>query len=133
VTKPFSPRELVARINVILKRVRLTPGPQPERIHEHGQLRLDPSTHELTWRGVPIALTGLEFAIVAALMGRPRQVFTRDQIMVAAYGGSVHVSERTVDSHVRNIRAKLALAGCGDAIDTVHGVGFRMGACEGAR
>lgn len=131
VTKPFSPRELVARVNAILKRVRPTAQPEPDRTLAHGHLRLDPSTRDLTFRDVPVAVTALEFAILAALMPRPRQVLSREQIMGAAYAGAVHVSDRTVDSHVRNIRAKLGAAGCTDAIETVHGVGFRLGPCTG--
>ena len=78
-----------------------------------------------------MALTALEFAILAALTVRPRTVFTRDHILDAAYGVGAAVSDRTVDSHVRNIRAKLAAVGCRDAVETVHGVGFRLGACGG--
>ncbi len=57
-------------------------------------------------------------------------MLSRDQLMDAAYSGRVHVSDRTIDSHVRNIRAKLAAAGCGEGIATVHGIGFRLSACE---
>jgi two-component system OmpR family response regulator len=131
VTKPFSPRELVARVNAILKRARPATQPEPARVLEHGSLRLDPAARDLTFRGMPVAVTALEFAILGAMMPRPRQVLSREQIMSAAYAGTVHVSDRTVDSHVRNIRAKLALVGCTDAIETVHGVGFRLGACTG--
>jgi two-component system OmpR family response regulator len=56
-------------------------------------------------------------------------VFSREQILDQAYGGAIHVADRTIDSHIRNIRAKFAQAGCSAAIDTVHGVGFRIGAC----
>lgn len=129
-TKPFSPRELVARIKAILKRSR--PAPQPDAALRHGRLAIDPEARLVDYAGVPVALTALEFAILATLVARPRMAFPRDRILDAAYGVGAAVSDRTVDSHVRNIRAKLAAAGCRDGIDTVHGVGFRLGACGGA-
>lgn len=128
-TKPFSPRELVARIKAILKRSR--PAPEPDRACRHGRLVLDAEARLVAYGGAPVALTALEFAILAALTVRPRTVFTRDHILDAAYGVGAAVSDRTVDSHVRNIRAKLAAVGCRDAVETVHGVGFRLGACGG--
>ena len=131
VTKPFSPRELAARINVILKRTRAAPQVE-DRMLARGDLTLDLAGHRAVFGVNPIAFTVLEFAILKTLASRPNQVFSRDQILDAAYAGAVHVSDRTIDSHIRNIRAKLAQAGCGQAIETVHGVGFRLGACEAA-
>jgi two-component system OmpR family response regulator len=134
VTKPFSPRELVARINVILRRAsaggvdRL--AEQEELVH--GRLRLDPQQHVARFGDTPLTLTALEFSILRTLMTRPAVVFSREQIMSAAYQLNIQVSDRTIDSHIRNIRAKLAAVDCEDAIDTVHGVGFRLGRC-GAR
>jgi len=131
VTKPFSPRELVARIKAILKRA----GPRvPDAVRaiRQGGLHLDPDAHLALFGERPLGLTAVEFAILAALLARPKQAFTRERILDAAYGESVHVSDRTIDSHVRNIRAKLAAVGCRNAVDTVHGVGFRLGACTGA-
>ena len=84
-TKPFSPRELVARIKAILKRSR--PGPEPHAALRHGRLALDAEARLVDYGGAPIALTALEFAILQALMGRPRLAFTRDRILDAAYGG----------------------------------------------
>lgn len=128
VTKPFSPRELVARVHAILKRGRITPEPAAHGL-AYGALRLDPETREVGFAGQGVSLTSTEFAIMARLLRRPGAVLSRDQIMDAAYGPAIHVSERTVDSHVRNIRAKLAAAGCDNAVVTVHGVGFRLGPC----
>lgn len=128
-TKPFSPRELVARVKAILKRTR--PAAPPLRTLAHGRLSLDEDAHSAEFDGRPLAMTALEFAILAALMVRPRAALTRDRILDAAYGAGTAVSDRTVDSHIRNIRAKLAAAGCSDAIETLHGVGFRLGACGG--
>ena len=133
VTKPFSPRELVARVNVILKRATARPAsPEPAALVRKG-LALDPLRHLATFEAMPIALTAIEFEIIKALLSRPEMVFNRDRIMALAYSTNTHVSDRTIDSHIRNIRSKLALAGCDSAIDTIHGVGFRIGRCEAAR
>jgi two-component system OmpR family response regulator len=129
VTKPFSPRELVARIAAILRRGR-RPDAHAMQPFGHGALSLDPASHSMSWAGTPVRVTAIEFAIVRVLLERPRGIVTRDQIITAAYGAAVHVSDRTVDSHVRNIRAKLSQAGCTGAIETVHGLGFRLGDCR---
>lgn len=132
VTKPFSPRELVARVNVILKRVRQGQRreSETEAALSWGALSLDANAHAARFAAQDLTLTAIEFAILRALITRPRQVFSREQILDHAYGGTIHVADRTIDSHVRNIRAKLAKAGCASAIETVHGVGFRLGRCE---
>jgi two-component system OmpR family response regulator len=133
VTKPFSPREMVARVNVILRRAappaRAAPDEPPL---SHGVLVLRPLQHAAEFAGRPIDLTAIEFAILKVFLSRKSVVFTREQIMAAEYGANINVSDRTIDSHVRNIRAKLAQAGCEDVIETVHGVGFRLGRCGGA-
>jgi len=132
VTKPFSPRELVARVNAILKRVaaRTPDADQPITPLRHGSLTLDAARHAAAFDEHDLPLTSIEFAILAALLARPGIIFNRDQIMGVAYAANVHVSDRTIDSHIRNIRSKLSAAGCDCAIDTVHGVGFRLGRCE---
>lgn len=134
VTKPFSPRELVARTKVILKR--LTPRtPAAEdtgQRYSHGKLTLDTLRHAVAFNGAPVQLTALEFEIVRSFLARPQIIFTREQIINAAYDLNIHVSDRTVDSHIRNIRGKFSAAGCDGVIDTVRGVGFRLGACEEA-
>lgn len=132
VTKPFSPRELVARVNVILKRVRQgrRKESEAEAVLSWGGLSLDTGAHAARFAAQELTLTAIEFAILRVLIARPRQVFSREQILDSAYGGAIHVADRTIDSHVRNIRAKLAKAGCDNAIETVHGVGFRLGRCE---
>lgn len=128
VTKPFSPRELVARVGIILRRSAGQAAP-PARILTQGALSLDPQAYTAMFGTEPLTLTAIEFAILKALVARPGFVFSRDQLMEAAYDGRIHVSDRTIDSHIRNIRAKLAAAGCGEAIGTVHGIGFRLGGC----
>ncbi|GGF19518.1 DNA-binding response regulator [Aliidongia dinghuensis] len=132
VTKPFSPRELVARVNVILRRSaprRLVPEMQAAEVVRRG-LRIDAARHVAAFEASELPLTATEFEIVRALASRPEMVFSREQIMALAYPTNIHVSDRTIDSHIRNIRAKFAAAGCESAIDTVHGVGFRIGRCE---
>jgi two-component system, OmpR family, response regulator len=130
VTKPFSPRELVARVRAILKRAQ---GPQAQgQAIARGVLSVDRTRHLATVRGEPVALTAREMELLARLMARPDHVMPRPQLVDAIWGHNVNVSDRTVDSHLRNLRAKLAEAGCPDAIDTLHGVGIRMGPCRGA-
>ena len=130
VTKPFSPRELVARVNAILKRAKPSAAPAGDRPPlVHGSLSLDRDRHGAAFDGKPLGLTAHEFAMLAAILGRPGAVFSREQIMGLAYEGNIFVSERTIDSHIRNIRAKLAALGCRNALETVHGVGFRLGPC----
>lgn len=133
VTKPFSPRELVARVAAILKRSRGTREPISDgRRLARGVVSLDSEGHHTLVGERPVSLTAQEFAILRALMSRPNQVFDRERILEAAWPDAIHVSDRTVDSHVRNIRAKLGAAGCATAIETVHGVGFRLGPCMAA-
>jgi two-component system OmpR family response regulator len=130
VTKPFSPRELVARVNVILRRARpASPEQADERQFAHGKLALAPASHAASFDGKPLALTAIEFSILRGFLARPTHVLDRDMVMANAYAANIHVADRTVDSHIRNIRAKLAVAGCVDVIETVHGVGFRLGRC----
>lgn len=127
VTKPFSPRELVARVNAILKRTRgASAGPEPEAIVRTGALEIDPAEHRARWDGREITLTATEFQMLLSLARQPRRVFTRDDLMKAVYAPGIHVSDRTLDSHVRHVRAKLTKAGGEGLIETVHGVGFRL-------
>jgi two-component system OmpR family response regulator len=128
VTKPFSPRELVARVKAILKRT----GPQNQNATlQRGCLKVDETRHLCEVSGASISLTAREMALLAHLMRQPDQVSARPALTDAMYGTNIHVSDRTVDSHLRNLRAKLVNAGCSDAIETVHGVGVRMGSCNG--
>jgi two-component system, OmpR family, response regulator len=130
VTKPFSPRELVARINVILKRRVNTSRQMPTGQHlEFGKLRLSPQQHSVSWEGVTVNLTATEFAMLMLLANQPNRVFSRDSIMAKAYENHVFVSDRTIDSHIRHIRQKFAEAGCPGIIETVHGVGYKLNPC----
>ena len=132
VTKPFSPRELIARVNVILRRVgaREMNHASATTALAQGALSIDPAQHVAAFAGTPVRLTAIEFGILKAFLGRPTAVFNREQIMSAAYQLNIQVSDRTIDSHIRNIRAKLAAVDCDDVIETIHGVGFRLGRCE---
>jgi two-component system OmpR family response regulator len=125
VSKPFSPRELVARVKAILKRTAGNAGNRPD-VLVRGLLRLDRTAHSATWNAAAVTLTALEFSVLSALMSRPDMVFSREQLIVASHGRDMHVSDRTVDSHVRNIRAKFIAVGGSNVIATIHGVGFRL-------
>ena len=128
VAKPFSPRELVARVKAILKRS--APVQAAGAVLRRGVVSVDPDRHLCHVNDAPVTLTAREMELLARLIARPDHVMSRPQLVDAIYGTNVHVSDRTMDSHLRNLRAKLAAAGCADAIDTVHGVGVRMGACR---
>jgi two-component system OmpR family response regulator len=127
-TKPFSPRELVARVRAVLRRAQ---GPSQKaepaaRIVGAGRLELDPERHEARYAGQRVALTATEFALLIALFDRPGVVLTRAQLMQRAYSSELSVTERTLDTHVRRIRGKFRALGA-DPIATVHGVGYRAG------
>ena len=133
VTKPFSPRELVARINVILKRTQTVSGAADETTSArlvHGQLTLDTEQHAVWWRSEDVSLTATEFAILAQFMRYPSRVFSRDSIMSSAYQFNIQVSDRTIDSHIRHIRSKFAAVGCESIIETLHSVGYKLSPCQ---
>jgi DNA-binding response OmpR family regulator len=120
VTKPFSPRELVARIRAVLRRVAdATEGP----ILRHGGLELDPATRRVARDGAEVHLTPIEFDLLAQLLARPGVVFGREQLLGDVWGYADGTGPRTVDSHVRSLRRKLG----DDVVRTVHGVGYGLG------
>lgn len=130
VSKPFSPREVVARMRAILKR---TAGVAPSTfVLRRGVLSVDPDRHACRVAEATVVLTSREMDLLVQLMRRPDNVMPRPALVDAVYGTNIHVSDRTMDSHLRNLRAKLSGAGCADAIETVHGVGVRMGPCRAA-
>ena len=124
VVKPFSPRELVARVKTVLRRQ--APA-EPERRLVRGRLVVDLEAIAISWDGAVVTLTATEFALLKAIATQPRRVFTRENLMTASYVGARFVSDRTSDSHIRHIRAKFQAVG-GDPIETVHGVGYRLAA-----
>lgn len=134
VTKPFSPRELVARINVILKRTQQQHSKPAAELPQgtlcHGKLSIQPEQHTACWDSTALSLTATEFAMLQLFARQPTRVFSRDSIMGNAYDSNVYVSDRTIDSHIRHIRQKFADAGCENVIETVHGVGYKLAACQ---
>jgi len=131
VTKPFSPRELVARVNVILRRARSSPpASDADAPLQHGRLTLDPLGHQASWDATPVPLTATEFSVLHGFLRQPGRVYDRDGVISSAYGVNIHVSDRTVDSHIRNIRTKFRALGCEAVIETVHGVGYKLGPCD---
>jgi DNA-binding response OmpR family regulator len=122
-TKPFSPRELVARVHTVLRR---TGEPQPLEVLRAGELTLDRSRYVAALPGREIQLTPTEFDILAALVSQPGRIFSRSQLLMAARGVSFESYERAIDSHIRNLRRKLESdAGEDQHILTVHGVGYK--------
>lgn len=130
VVKPFSPREVVARVGAILKRggqaQEADPPLQPIR---HNRLSIDPESWEARWGDRLVATTATEFQLLRLLASRPSRVFSRDMIIDDLHGPGFAITDRTIDSHVRNLRAKFAAAGCQDLIETRAGVGYRIGSC----
>ncbi|WP_326561751.1 response regulator transcription factor [Micromonospora sp. NBC_01796] len=121
VTKPFSPRELVARIRAVLRRA-AGPPDRTERPRAAGPVTLDPARRTVAVAGAAVQLTSTEFDLLAHLMARPGRVFTRDELLAAVWGYAAHAGTRTVDVHVAQVRAKLG-AGA-DVIRTHRGVGY---------
>ncbi len=132
VAKPFSPREVVARTGAILRRSKVkteaTPSPVTLR---RGRLSLDSGAWTARFGKEPASLTVTEFAILRALAANPTQVFSRTAIIDHVRGPDFALTDRTIDSHVRNLRAKFASIGCHDLIVTRPGIGYSLGACEG--
>jgi DNA-binding response OmpR family regulator len=120
VTKPFSPRELVARIRAVLRRVA---DAAEGTVLRHNGLELDHAARRVRRDGAEVHLTPIEFDLVAHLLARPGTVFPRDRLLADVWGYADGTGPRTVDSHVRSLRRKLGA----DAIRTVHGVGYALG------
>jgi two-component system OmpR family response regulator len=130
--KPFSPRELVARVRALLRRAtpaRTPAPPAPQTLRRHGKLTLDLDFVRASWDGQEVQLTATEFGILRTLIGRPGKVYSRDDLMDGAYGVDKVVSDRTIDSHVRRLRAKFAAIGAAP-VETLHGFGYKLAPCE---
>lgn len=134
VTKPFSPRELVARVKAILKRSSGKPKIDRERAGAssgvmliHGNLSMDVERVLVTWNGKNVSLTATEFSMLQTMIGAPGKVFSRDELLARMYD-DVMVSDRTIDSHIRKIRRKFEQVG-GEPIETVRGIGYKLGPC----
>jgi DNA-binding response OmpR family regulator len=119
-TKPFSPRELVARIRALLRRVERRPAPtETTRL---GALEIDPETRKVTVDGEQIHLTPTEFDLLRVLASRPGAVHSREQLLADVWGWRDGAGQRTVDSHIRGLRRKLG----SDLVRTVHGIGYAL-------
>ena len=126
VTKPFSPRELVARAKGILRRAQHpAPADSAARVIERGPLRVDVDRHLCSWHGESITLTVTEFDLLHGFLGMVGKVYTREELVERAYGSGHHITDRTVDSHIRRIRKKFKQCGA-DPIETVYGLGYRL-------
>lgn len=123
VTKPFSPRELNARIKAVLRRR----APQmTDELVEMGGLALDPVTHRVTGGGAPLELGPTEFRLLHFLMTHPERVHTRAQLLDSVWGNQVYVEERTVDVHIRRLRRALEPTLHDSLVQTVRGAGYRL-------
>lgn len=125
-TKPFSPRELVARVAAVLRRTQTEEVAAPRPVLAIGEVSIDRDRHEVRIAGAPLTVTATELKLLATLAMHRGRVLSRGQLIATVYSGDHHISERTIDTHVRNLRAKLAAAGA-PVIETVHGVGYRCG------
>ena len=122
VTKPFSPRELVARVRVVLRRFE----PSDAKIVA-GDVVLDPAAREVVVRGETVALTAAEYRLVETLMPAPGRVFTRDELMQRAFGASYDRLDRTIDVHIKNVRKKIEIDRANPTrIVTVFGLGYKF-------
>jgi len=134
-TKPFSPRELVARVKAILRRVKVEREPQRDIISfDNGRLRIDISKHEVLINGKPLSLTPNEFRLLIALARYPGRVYTRSELINKVQGYEYEGYDRTIDAHVKNLRQKIEEDPKNPRyILTVFGVGYKFGGEEDAK
>mgnify|MGYP001168254945 FL=1 len=127
ITKPFSQRLLLARIRAVLRRASQgNLDPDSPHIVRQGELLMDPDRHLCSWKGNEVKLTVTEFLILQALAARPGMVKNRDQLMDAAYGESIFLDDRTIDSHIKRLRRKIRALDKGfDNIETLYGIGYK--------
>jgi two-component system phosphate regulon response regulator PhoB len=122
VSKPFSPRELIARIRAALRRTTAADG----EVARAGELKLDSVSHRVSAGDAEIALGPTEYRLLEFFMHHPERVFSRGQLLDRVWGGNVYVEERTVDVHIRRLRKALTPSGCDRFIRTVRGAGYRF-------
>ena len=122
VTKPFSPRELVARVKARLRRA--AAATEDREILRRGDLVVDAGRHEVTWKGKPVVLTAAEFRILRFLAKSPGRVFGRSEILDGAFDRDAAVTDRTIDVHVMAVRKKLGKGGA--MLETVRGFGYKL-------
>ena len=132
VVKPFSPREVVARANAILRRSAPRAAPvESAATRSHGLLTLDAEGWTAHWAGTEVPLTVSEFNLLKALASAQGRILSRDQLIDQIHGPGFAITDRTIDSHIRNLRRKFAEGGGHDVVETKAGVGYRLGGCAG--
>jgi DNA-binding response OmpR family regulator len=124
VTKPFSLRELAARVRAVLRRMDKEKTGSSRL--QNGELTLDRESRTVTVAGVPVDLTPSEFGLLAALLSNPGRVFSRSELLERIQGDAYEGYERTIDVHIRNLRAKIEQEGAPRQIETVYGAGYRL-------
>jgi two-component system, OmpR family, response regulator len=134
VVKPFSPREIVARVGGILRRAGTrdtTPETKADTstVMRHGDVSLNTQNWTAYLTDAPLAITASEFSLLRTLMAAPTRIFSRDQLIDRLHGPGFAVSDRTIDSHVRNLRRKFADQGCPNLIETRTAIGYGLGSC----
>ena len=125
ITKPFSPRELLARIAALLRRA----APADDEPIRAGDLRLDPVSHRVKFQGTEINLGPTEYRLLKFLISNPERVYSRGQLLDFVWGQNVYVEERTVDVHVRRLRKALEPFNADRFVQTVRGAGYRFSSC----
>jgi two-component system phosphate regulon response regulator PhoB len=128
ITKPFSPRELIARIQAVLRRAGAGGG---DELVRSGVLELDAAGHRVSANGNEVRLGPTEYRLLKFLMTHPDRVYSRTQLLDRVWGANVYVEERTVDVHVRRLRKALAAENADDYIQTVRGAGYRFSTRSG--
>lgn len=125
ITKPFSPRELIARIQAVLRR---SPPQVAEEVIEIDGLKLNPADHRVSYGDTAIKLGPIEFRLLHFMMTHTERVYSRSQLLFQVWGDDTIADERTVDVHIRRLRKALELVGKDNWINTVHGAGYRFSA-----
>ena len=123
ITKPFSPRELVARIKTVLRRTQPT---GTNGVIKRGKIEIDTDARKVQLNGKPIKLGPIEYRLLKFLMTKPDRVFTRSQLLDRVWGGNIYIEERTVDVHIRRLRVALSREEADQYIHTVRGSGYRF-------
>jgi two-component system phosphate regulon response regulator PhoB len=121
-TKPFSPRELLARVNALLRRTGTADNGEAVKL---GELELDRAGHRVSAGGRPVVLGPTEYRLLEFFMLHPDRVYSREQLLDRVWGGNVYVEERTIDVHIRRLRKALEEYACDGYIQTVRGAGYR--------
>ena len=126
ITKPFSQKLLIERIRAVLRRSSATASTDPDKVIQRGELVLDIDRHICNWKTLDVRLTVTEFLILKSLVVRPGLVKSRDQLMDVAYGETIYVDDRTIDSHIKRMRKKFKYHDQSfDRIETLYGIGYR--------